>query len=126
MLIDRNIVEPLLEIIDNLQDKVFDFETQYKMIKLYRSLIEERAIFQEQIQKNCEKYFETDANGVPIRNDDGGFKIKKEAIRECETIVQNMDRIKVSIPDIYFSKEELKQVGLKLGELNFFWDFIKK
>lgn len=109
----------------SLENKQFNIKTQYKLIKIQKALQEEEAIYQEQIQKNCEQYFEKDENGKVIVNKDGGVKIQKDRLTECYNVIKEIDELPIQIPDIYFSIEELEPLNPTYAELQLFEPFIK-
>ena len=125
MLIKRSQINEIIKLINKLKEKKFNISSQYKLIKIEKSILEEQEIFQEQIQVNCSEFFERDANGNPLINDDGGYKIKKDKINECYALMNKMTSLQIQIPDIYFSLDELTELDLTLGELMPLEPFIK-
>lgn len=125
MLIKRSQINEIIKLINKLKEKKFNISTQYKLIKIEKSILEEQEIFQEQIQVNCSEFFERDDNGNPLINDDGGYKIKKDKINECYSLMNKMTSLQIQIPDIYFSLDELTELDLTLGELMPLEPFIK-
>lgn len=125
MLIKRSQINNILKLISQLKERKFNITTQYKLIKVEKAILEEQQIFQEQIQANCSEFFERDESGRPLVNENGGYKIKKEKIDECYNLMNKMTSLQVQIPDIYFSLEELSELGLTLGELEPLEPFIK-
>lgn len=125
MLIKRSQINEIIKLINKLKEKKFNISTQYKLIKIEKFILEEQEIFQEQIQVNCSEFFERDENGNPLINDDGGYKIKKDKINECYTLMNRMTSLQIQIPDIYFSLDELTELDLTLGELVPLEPFIK-
>lgn len=125
MLIKRSQINEIIKLINKLKEKKFNISTQYKLIKIEKSILDEQEIFQEQIQVNCSEFFERDENGNPLINDDGGYKIKKDKINECYALMNKMTSLQIQIPDIYFSLDELTELDLTLGELMPLEPFIK-
>lgn len=125
MLIKRSQINEIIKLINKLKEKKFNISTQYKLIKIEKSILDEQEIFQEQIQVNCSEFFERDENGKPLINDDGGYKIKKDKINECYALMNKMTSLQIQIPDIYFSLDELTELDLTLGELMPLEPFIK-
>lgn len=125
MLIKRSQINEIIKLINKLKEKKFNISTQYKLIKIEKSILDEQEIFQEQIQVNCSEFFERDENGNPLINDDGGYKIKKDKINECCALMNKMTSLQIQIPDIYFSLDELTELNLTLGELIPLEPFIK-
>ena len=125
MLIERKQISDILSTINKLKEKKFDIQTQYKMIKIEKAIRDEQEIFQEQIKVNCSDFFERNEKNEPIMNEDGGFKIKKDCITNCYNLMNQLMSLKVQIPDIYFSLDELTSLDLSLGELTSLEPFIK-
>lgn len=125
VLINRNKLNQIDALIDQLSKKRFDIHIQYKFIKIRKAIKEEEEIYQEQIKLNCEPYFEKDQFGNPIMNEQGGFKISSEKINECYLLMHQMNSLDIQIPDIYFSLDELEKLDLTLGELSLLEPFIK-
>lgn len=125
MLIKRQLIRQINSIIELLEKKKFDIKTQYKIIKIKKAIQDEEQIYQEQLQLNCEQFFEKDSNNQPIINKDGAFKIKAEKMNECYLLMKQMNSLEVQIPDIYFTLDELQPLDLTLGELSVLEPFIK-
>lgn len=49
MLIKRSQINEIIKLINKLKEKKFNISTQYKLIKIEKSILEEQEIFQEQI-----------------------------------------------------------------------------
>lgn len=56
---------------------------------------------------------------------DGGYMIEENKQDEVLKINSELLTIKVTVPDIYFSLDELKNLDLTLDELAPFMNFIK-
>lgn len=125
MLIKRDTIKDIENVIQLLSDKKFDIKTQYKFIKINKVLKQEEEIYNEQIRLNCQDFFERDENGNPLVNEDGGYKIKKDRIQECYLMIDKMNNLEIQIPDIYFTLDELESLNLTLNELLILEKFIK-
>lgn len=73
----------------------------------------------------CKEYAELDDKGEIIYSEDGGMKIKKDKINECQNQIFQLKKMPVSIPDVFFSLEELQDLNLTMEELATFLPFIK-
>ena len=125
MLIKRQYIKEVNEIIKKLEKQKFDIKIQYKFIKIKKAIQDEEYIYQEQLKLNCESFFEKDSNDQPITSSDGAFKIKADKTAECYFLINQMNNLEVQIPDIYFSLDELEPLNLTLGELSVLEPFIK-
>ena len=118
-------LKDLSTIIDKIKEKTFDINTQYKFIKISKAIKEEKDYVNEQQFLILKQYAERDDTGKFVTREDGGFKIRKECIQECRLKIIEMNNRQFSLPDIYFSLEELEPLGLTFGELQLLDPFIK-
>lgn len=118
-------LKDLSNIIDKIKEKAFDINTQYKFIKISKAIKEEEEYVNEQQFLLLKQYAERDDSGKFITTEDGGFKIKKECVQECGLKIIEMNNRQFTLPDIYFSLDELSSLGLTLGELELLEPFIK-
>ena len=124
MLVHRGSIKNLLAVIERNSNKTFDIQTQYKLIKLKRSLVPELEILNEQLQ-SLSQFFETDDEGNFIYSEDGGVKIKAENFEQFDQTLASINNMEITLPDVYFSLEELAPLELTLNEVELF-DFCIK
>lgn len=125
MLIKRAKLGPLVDIIEKLSSQQFSIQTQYKFLKLKQILTPEWEIYQEQ-RTGLQQYLEKDENGNLIYSDDGGVKVDMNRYDELMQAIEEMESIDIQLPDIFFSLDELSNLGLTLGELSELESFIKQ
>lgn len=125
MLYAHKNIQGLEELLEKLKKQSFSIETQYKFLKINKTLKEERDLFAEQSLYLLSNYAEKDENGQIITKEDGGIKIKEDKLKECASKVQEINNMEVQFPDIYFSLDELEPLGLTLEELELLDPFIK-
>lgn len=118
-------LKELSKIIDKIKEKTFDINTQYKFIKISKVIREEEELINEQQFLLLKQYAEKNEDGQFIVNKSGGFKIKEECVEECGLKIMEMNNRQITLPDIYFSLDELEPLGLTLGELELLEPFIK-
>lgn len=118
-------LKDLSVIIDKIKEKTFDINTQYKFIKISKAIKEEENYVNEQQFLLLKQYAERDDTGKFITTEDGGFKIKTEYVQECGLKIIEMNNRQFTLPDIYFSLEELGPLELTFGELELLEPFIK-
>lgn len=118
-------LKELSKIIDKIKEKTFDINTQYKFIKISKVIREEEELINEQQFLLLKQYAEKNEDGQFIVNKDGGFKIKEECVEECGLKIIEINNRQITLPDIYFSLDELEPLGLTLGELELLEPFIK-
>lgn len=118
-------LKDLSSIIDKIKEKTFDVNTQYKFIKISKAIREEEQYVNEQQFLLLKQYAERDDSGKFITTEDGGFKIKKECVQKCGLKIIEMNNRQFTLPDIYFSLDELSSLGLTFGELELLESFIK-
>ena len=125
MLIKRNKIDKIIEVIDKLRDKNFNISTQYKFIQIAKVLENEQDILQEQIDSLIIEYGERDENGHLIQDESKGIKIKQEYLAECSQKIHDIYELGIQMPDIYFSFDELNSLNLTLRDLELLESFIK-
>ena len=125
MIYKNYLVPQLFELLNKLKSQTFSIQTQYKFIKINKVIQTELEIRQEQEHELILNYAERDENGTPIALPNGGIKIKKELYQQCLDKVNELNTITITLPDIYFSLEELEKLELTLGELELLEPFIK-
>lgn len=118
-------LKELSKIIDKIKEKTFDINTQYKFIKISKVIREEEELINEQQFLLLKQYAEKNEDGQFIVNKDGGFKIKEECVEECGLKIMEINNRQITLPDIYFSLDELEPLGLTFGELELLEPFIK-
>lgn len=125
MLIKRQDMIKILELINSLSDKRFDIKTQYKLLKIKKAIADEFEIYQQQLMNNCSEFFQRDEKGNLITDNCGGLKVIQEKVQECNQSIGELLNMRVQIPDVYFTIDELEKLNLTLEELNSLIDFIK-
>lgn len=125
MLIKRNQLTHILNIIENNKDKQFNINTQYKMLLIKKKIKEDFDLIEEQYQLLLNLYGEKAEDGNFIKTKDGGIKIKESYQNECCEKIKEFNQLEVSIPDIYFTIEELEPLNLTFFELEVLEPFIK-
>lgn len=118
MLIKRSTFFKIREIIIKLQNEIFNINTQYKFMKIKKKLDEEFSIYQEQIAAVAEKYGTIEEGSEYIKVEGENFDICREKINEIENL-------NIEIQDIYFTLDELENLGLTLVEIELLDPFIK-
>lgn len=125
MIIKSSTIQELEKIFSEINNKQFNIETQYKFIKIKKKLKEEIDIINNQIQILIDNYGEKDKNNNLVLTENGGIKIKAEALQECENKIKAINELNIQLPDIYFSLEELKPLNLSFYQLEILEPFIK-
>lgn len=126
MLYQRNQLEGLYSIINQKLDKLsFSIQTQYKFLKLKKVVQEELQLYYNQLA-GLRQFVEVDEQGQPVVSEDGGIRIKEEDIENCTKLINEINQMEIQLPDIYFSLDELENLGLTLAELDKLSPFIKE
>lgn len=126
MLYQRNQLEGLYSIINQKLDKLsFSIQTQYKFLKLKKVAQEELQLYYNQLA-GLRQFVEVDEQGQPVVSEDGGIRIKEEDIENCTKLINEINQMEIQLPDIYFSLDELENLGLTLAELDKLSPFIKE
>lgn len=125
MKINRKQITNILDVIEEIKTKKFNINTQYKMLLIKKYIKEDLEVIEEQYQLLIEQYGEKDKNGLLIRTENGGIKIKQEYIEDCQQKIQDFNNLDITIPDITFSIDELEELNLSFEKLEYFMPFIK-
>ena len=123
MIIKRNKIQQLYNLLSSKGSCHFSINTQYKMLKIKKSLALEVEIYNQQIN-SLQDYFERDKQGNPIQ-ESGGIKIKSDLISECNQKINEINETEITVPDLYFNLEELEPLNLTLDELELLEPFVK-
>lgn len=125
MIYKNSKIQPLNQLLMKLGSMNFSIQTQYKFLKIAKIINNELEIQEQQKRGLIQNYAELDQNGQVIISDDGGIKIKNEYLIECSKKIDEMNAIQITLPDIYFSLDELEPLNLTLSELELLDPFIK-
>ena len=115
----------IVELTNKLKNKIFNIETQYKLLLINKQCKQEEEIYNEQLSLIIEKHAEREAKGSYIYNDQGAIKIKTEYKNDCLNLTSQLEMVEVTMPDIYFTIDELESLELSLLELEILEPFIK-
>lgn len=126
MIIKRYKLSSLEQIFDKLSSQTFAIQTQYKFLKLKNSIKEELEIYRIQYASLLDRFCEKDEEGNLITNGTDGYKVDPKKMPELEKAVTEIQEVEIQIPDIYFSLDELEDLGLTFYELNVLEPFIKE
>ena len=124
MIIQRQNLPILSNIFQRISNTKFNINTQYKLLKMKKSIAEEEELYLEQLE-TLKTYCLRDETGELILNEEGGFAINPSKVEECGKLVQEINAIQVQVPDIYFTLEELEPLDLTFNELEALDPFIK-
>lgn len=115
----------LMSVVNKVKLKTFNIETQYKFLKIIKVLTPELQIYNEQRNLLLAYYAARDNEGKPILNEDGALQIIAGKEEECLKKIEELNELEISFQDIYFSLNELEDLGLTLEDLIFLEPFIK-
>lgn len=125
MLIRRIDLFSIKRITEKINKKVFDIRTQYKLLKLKAAADQEYKIFIEQLTNLSEQYGDKDNHGELQVSADGGVKVKPEFVKVFGEKLAELEDLEVTVPDVYFTLDELQDLKLTLEELTPFMGMIK-
>lgn len=126
MIIKRYKLSSLERIFDKLSSQTFAIQTQYKFLKLKKSIKEELEIYHIQYASLLDRFCEKDEEGNLITNGTDGYKVDPKKMPELEKAITEIQEVEIQVPDIYFSLDELEDLGLTLYELSVLEPFIKE
>lgn len=110
---------------ENLKDKSFNIQTQYKILRLMKAIEEEDELMNQSVLKIAKKYAIKDENGEIVVDNEGRFKLDNNKNNEITEALEEINSAQLQLPDIYFSLDEFEGLDLTLEELDAFMNFIK-
>ena len=125
MIITRNDGLNFIRAVESIKTKSFDFQVQYKILKLKKAITEELRETDKFVTELAQKYGKKDEDGNLITGEGGGIAIEKGMREEFIAEANKLDKMELQIPDIYFSEDEMSGLGLTLEEVEIFMGFIK-
>lgn len=125
MLIERKSIGKINSIINKIKLKVFSIETQYKFLRIKKIVENELEIYNEQKDLLVQQYSEKDEGGKIKIDSNNKVIIKKELLKDCAARLHELNSMQISMPDLYFTLDELDGLGLTLDDLMCLEPFIK-
>lgn len=125
MIITRNDGLNFIRAVESIKTKSFDFQVQYKILKLKKAITEELRETDKFVTELAQKYGKKDEDGNLITRENGGIAIEENMREEFVVEANKLDEMELQIPDIYFSEDEMNGLGLTLEEVEIFMEFIK-
>lgn len=125
MIITRNDGLNFIRAVESIKTKSFDFQVQYKILKLKKAITEELRETDKFVTELAQKYGKKDEDGNLITRENGGIAIEENMREEFIVEANKLDEMELQIPDIYFSEDEMNGLGLTLEEVEIFMMFIK-
>lgn len=125
MTIQRTDLLKLEAIFESIKNLSFNIETQYKFLVLRKKIKEEINYANEQISILIENYGEKDENNNLKTTDDGGVKIQTQYLAECQKKIDDINNLSITLPDLFFSLDELEPLKLSFNQLEALEPFIK-
>lgn len=125
MIITRNDGLNFIRVVENIKTKSFDFQVQYKILKLKKAITEELMETDKFVTELAQKYGKKDEDGNLITRENGGIAIEENMKEEFIAEANKLDEMELQIPDIYLSEDEISGLGLTLEEVEIFMMFIK-
>ena len=109
---------------EKIKNKSLPIKTSYKFMKFFNEVNKELKFYQEQLIKISEEFGERDKNGELISTEEGGVKIKKEELSNCQSKINELLNLDIEIDNIIFSLDELENLNLSLSDLQIIEKFI--
>jgi hypothetical protein len=114
-----------MRVVENIKTKSFEFQVQYKILKLKKAIAEELKETDKFVTELAQKYGKKDEDGNLITRENGSISIEDSLKDEFIVEANKLDEMELQIPDIYFSEDEMSGLGLTLEEVEVFMMFIK-
>lgn len=117
MVLTRKQMLDISECIRRIKEKniTCSISLKYRILKIEQAMSTEVALTKQLIDELILKYAEVDEKGNPII-ENGGVSIKKDEIAEVQQEISDFYEITCSIPDTYFTIEELETLELDWKE----------
>ena len=125
MIITRNDGLNFIRAVESIKTKSFDFQVQYKILKLKKAITEELRETDKFVTELAQKYGKKDEDGNLITRENGSIAIEENMKEEFIVEANKLDEMELQIPDIYFNEDEMNGLGLTLEEVEIFMMFIK-
>lgn len=113
-------LQPIYQIV---KSKILPMKTSYKLAQLFKVIQEKFDFYQTQINLIITEYGEKDENGEFVQTENDGIKIKSDKIVECQEKVNELSGLKIEVPNITFTFEELEPLELTLEQFMFLIKF---
>lgn len=113
-------LQPIYQIV---KSKILPMKTSYKLAQLFKVIQEKFDFYQTQINLIITEYGEKDENGEYVQTENDGIKIKPDKIAECQEKVNELSGLKIEVPNITFTFEELEPLELTLEQFMFLIKF---
>ena len=102
------------------------FKTAHKLSKLSKAIEEEIGFYREKMTELIEQYAQKDDEGNYVYINDGrDIAIIPDKIQECQAKIQELETMKIELPDIKFSVDEFENTTLTVDELQPILPFIE-
>lgn len=108
----------VLDKIGKISKKNYPFRVTRALIKTKENLMSEYAIYEQELKKIYDKYFEQDDNGFAKKDKNGGLVLKSpESGLEAVNAIQSLLNEKIPDVEVYqFSERELESLQEISGE----------
>ena len=93
----------------------------YKMMKFLKASDNEDAFYVSKLKEIVTKYMDTESEQNPR---EGGIRIRKDKIKECNDEVAALTSTEVEAPSIKFTLQELSELKLSVAEMYTLDEFI--
>lgn len=127
MQITMNQILNFVTFYEAVKSQKLSIKTAYRLTKLAKAIEEEINFYREKLQTIIQEYGEVDENGQPIPTEDGnGVKLRPGTEMECNSAIQELYMMEITLPDITFDIEEFDNVELTTEEFTAILPFIKE
>lgn len=113
-------LQPIYEIV---KTKILPMKTSYKLAQLFKVIEEKFGFYQNQINLIITEYGEKDENGQYIQSDNDTIKIKSDKLMECQEKINELVNLKIEVPNISFTFEELELLELTVEQFMYLMKF---
>lgn len=109
-----------------LAQKKLPLRAAYKLARLQKALTSELEFYNTRLGSYLDMYAEKTSEGDLVRTDDGGIKIKRDKVDECNRKIQELEEMQIEIADITFTLDELESLEFTVDEMGALLPFINE
>lgn len=117
----------LKELYEAINSKVYSAKVTYKLSKLFAAVMKESEFYAAQVNKLVNLYGQHDENGQLIFTEDQqGIRVQPDKLNEFQNKMTELLELKIDLPDITFTLDEVGELSLSLQQFNLFLPFINE
>lgn len=113
------------EVYNQLKTVEFSINVAYQLSCLNLSIKPQLEFYYNHMRALAQEYAERDASGQPVYWQENEIQISKERANECLQKTQDLIKLQVEIPDVYFKLSDFGEIKLTPEQLEALIPFVK-